>query len=86
MKTLIASVALAVAAGSVSAHEGMHGPGSEFDADESGSLSLAEYTAYLKSTKQDVSQAAGKFAALDTNKDSVLSSAEFARGEQPKKK
>jgi hypothetical protein len=86
MKTLIVSMVLAVGAGSVSAHEGMHGPGGQFDADESGNLSIAEYTAYLKATKQDVSQAAGKFAALDTNKDGALSSAEFARGEQPKKK
>jgi hypothetical protein len=86
MKTLIASLVLAMAAGSAAAHEGMHGPGSEYDADESGSLSVSEYTAYLKATKQDVSQAAARFAALDTNKDGKLSSAEFSRGEQPKKK
>jgi hypothetical protein len=86
MKVLIASVVLSVAAVGVSAHEGMHGPGSEYDADESGSLSVEEFKVYLKETKQDVSTAAARFASLDTNKDGKVSSAEFARGLQPKSK
>jgi Ca2+-binding EF-hand superfamily protein len=86
MRVLIASIVLSVTAMGVSAHEGMHGPGSEYDADASGGLSLAEFKAYLKATKQDVATAATKFAALDTNKDGELSSAEFARGQQAKAK
>jgi hypothetical protein len=74
---VVASLLAAVAA---HAHEGMHGPGSEYDADASEALSLAEYIVYLKQTKQDTSKAASRFAALDANKDSALSSAEFIRG------
>ena len=73
-------VSLALAAMAAHAHEGMHGPGSEYDADASGTLSVEEYKAYLKESKQDVTAAAARFAALDTNKDGKLSSAEFARG------
>jgi hypothetical protein len=86
MKTLIALIALLSVAAGAAAHEGMHGPGAEYDADMDETLSLKEYTAYLKQTKQDVSAAATKFAALDTNKDGKLSSAEFARGLQTKPK
>jgi Ca2+-binding EF-hand superfamily protein len=84
MRVFIASIVLSVAAAGASAHEGMHGPGSEYDADDSGSLSVDELKAYLKETKQDVSTAATRFASLDTNKDGKVSSAEFARGLQPK--
>ena len=66
--------------GSASAHEGMHGPGSEFDADADGGLSLQEYTQYLQANKQDTADAAKKFAALDSDKNGILSSAEFIRG------
>lgn len=71
---------LVLASGLVMAHEGMHGPGSEYDADGSGALSLSEYTTYLKETKQDVSKAAARFAAIDANKDGEISSGEFMRG------
>lgn len=66
------------------AHQGMHGPGAEFDADEDGGLSIEEYTEYLRSTQQDVADAAAKFAKLDRNNNGSLSSAEFIRG-LPKK-
>lgn len=80
MKALAAAIITWTFATGALAHEGMHGPGSEYDADEDGGLSLAEYTAYLKETKQDVSTAAARFAALDANKDKELSSGEFAKG------
>ena len=82
MKTIcgIATVALALVVGGAYAHEGMHGPGAKYDADGSEDLSLAEYTEYLQSTKQDVSAAADKFAKLDRDKNSALSSAEFIAG------
>ncbi len=86
MKALAAMVALSAIPMGAMAHEGMHGPGSQYDADGSGALSVKEYTAYLKEAKQDVSSAAGRFAALDTNKDGELSSAEFARGQSAKPK
>jgi hypothetical protein len=86
MKALTIAAVLSAMSIGVMAHEGMHGPGSEHDADHSGSLSLKEYTAYLKQAKQDVSKAAAQFAALDKDKDGALSSAEFARGEQAKPK
>lgn len=86
MRKLVATLAFAVLSAGAMAHEGMHGPGSEYDADESGALSLAEYTTHLKETRQDVSGAAAKFAALDRNKDGELSSAEFARGQVAKPK
>jgi hypothetical protein len=82
---IIAAVLSAMSIG-VMAHEGMHGPGSEYDADHSGGLSLKEYTAYLTQAKQDVSKAPTQFAALDKDKDGTLSSAEFARGQQAKPK
>lgn len=86
MKKVLACMVLsAVTAGAV-AHEGMHGPGAEYDKDGSGALSVEEYTAYLKQTKQDESKAAAQFMALDANKDGKLSSAEFARGQAPKSK
>jgi hypothetical protein len=77
MIRVIPAAILMLFAGSVYAHKGMHGPGAEFDADESGELSLTEYTAYLKSTGQDVAAAADKFAKLDRNKNGSLSSAEL---------
>jgi hypothetical protein len=80
MNRVIATVALALVVGGAYAHEGMHGPGAKFDVDGSEDLSLAEYTEYLKSTKQDVTAAADKFAQLDRDKDSALSSAEFIAG------
>ena len=86
MRVLIASLVLSVVAMGVSAHEGMHGPGSEYDADKSGSLSVEEYRSYLKESKQDVATATTRFASLDTNKDGKMSSAEFARGLQSKPK
>jgi hypothetical protein len=64
----------------VLAHEGMHGPGSEYDVDESGDLTLNEYQIHLKETKQDQSNAAQRFKTLDANKDGVLTSAEFIKG------
>ncbi|MEO6184861.1 MAG: hypothetical protein ABIP38_04250 [Steroidobacteraceae bacterium] len=73
-------MALTFGAAAAYAHEGMHGPGGKYDQDEDASLSLAEYTAYLKDNKQDLSKAASRFAALDTNKDGKLNSAEFIRG------
>lgn len=76
----ICTVVLTFSIGSAYAHEGMHGPGAKFDADGSEDLSLAEYTEYLKSTKQDVAAAAEKFAKLDRDKNSALSSAEFIAG------
>jgi hypothetical protein len=86
MKALTIAAALSAISIGVMAHEGMHGPGSEYDTDHSGALSVKEYTAYLKQAKQDVSKAAAQFAALDKDKDGALSSAEFARGEQTKPK
>jgi hypothetical protein len=86
MKKMLACVALCAIAAAALAHEGMHGPGAEYDKDGSGALSVAEYKAYLKQTKQDESKAATQFAALDSDKDGELSSAEFARGQAPKSK
>ena len=83
MIRVIAAAALTLAATSAYAHKGMHGPGSEFDADQSGELNLEEYTAYLRSVNQDVAAAADKFAKLDRDKSGSLSSAEFLMG-QPK--
>lgn len=79
-KNAVLLLTLTLTAVSAYSHEGMHGPGAEYDADGDESLSLGEYTAYLKESKQDVSKAASLFAALDTNSDGKLSSAEFARG------
>ena len=76
----IFAVVLVLVVGSAYAHEGMHGPGAKFDADASEDLSLAEYTEYLKSTKQDVAAAADKFAKLDRDKNGALSSVEFIAG------
>jgi len=86
MKKVLAALALSAMALGALAHEGMHGPGSEYDSDEDGGLSVEEYTAYLKETKQDVTQAAARFAALDANKDGELSSGEFLRGQRAEPK
>ncbi len=86
MRALVVSIVLSAVSAGVSAHEGMHGPGSEYDADESGSLSVEEYKTYLKESRQDVTTATTRFASLDTNKDGKMSSAEFARGLQAKSK
>lgn len=86
MKKVLACMVLSAVAMGAVAHEGMHGPGAEYDKDGSGALSVEEYTTYLEKTKQDVSKAASQFAALDTNKDGKLTSAEFARGQAPKSK
>ena len=80
MIRIVSAAILTLAVGSAYAHKGMHGPGAEFDADASGELSLPEYTAYLKSTNQDVAAAADKFAKLDRDKNGSLSSAEFIAG------
>lgn len=80
MTRIIPAAALMLVVGSAYAHEGMHGPGAKFDKDESGELSLAEYTEYLKSNKQDTAAAADRFAQLDKNKNGSLSSAEFIVG------
>lgn len=80
MNRLLPAVALVLWVGTTYAHEGMHGPGAEYDADEDGDLSVEEYTTYLKSSKQDVSAAAEKFATLDKDKNGYLSSSEFILG------
>lgn len=85
MKTMVAVVAMAVAAGA-NAHDGMHGPGAKYDKDESGALTIDEYKAYLAGEKKDTSKAAAQFAALDTNKDGKLSSAELIKGLMGKSK
>lgn len=77
---VLSAAVLTLAVASAYAHEGMHGPGAKFDVDGSEDLSLAEYTEYLKSTKQDVAAAADKFAQLDRDKNNALSSAEFIAG------
>lgn len=74
------AAALLSAALPVLAHEGMHGPGSKFDADESGGLSVQEFKAYLVDARQDARQADARFKVLDANKDGELSSAEFIKG------
>jgi hypothetical protein len=75
----IATALLAVCA-SAMAHEGMHGPGAEYDVDESGAISPDEYKTYLAATKQDAAKAEARFKELDRNQDGKLSSAEFIRG------
>jgi hypothetical protein len=80
MIRVLSACILALGVGSAYAHEGMHGPGAKFDADQSGELSVTEYTAYLTATKQDVSAAAEKFAALDLDKNGSLSGKEFIVG------
>ncbi|MET0291289.1 MAG: hypothetical protein ABW136_02925 [Steroidobacteraceae bacterium] len=62
------------------AHDGMHGPGGEFDADEDGVLSLEEFEAYLKDSGGDLKTAKAQFKALDTNEDGGVSQGELARG------
>lgn len=86
MRNALPALAMSALATAAMAHEGMHGPGSEYDVDEDGGLSVKEYTVYLKETKQDVSKAAELFARLDIDKDGLLSSAEFVRGLPPKQK
>jgi Ca2+-binding EF-hand superfamily protein len=79
MKKIVAVVGVMVVT-SAFAHEGMHGPGAAFDKDGDGALSKEEFIAYLKASKEDVSQADAKFKALDTNADGKISSAEMTRG------
>ena len=83
MVRIVSVAALTLVVGSAYAHKGMHGPAAQFDVDGSADLSLSEYTEYLKSTNQDVSTAAARFAKLDSDKNGALSSAEFLAG-QPK--
>lgn len=83
MKRLMIAALLAGSL-SVFAHEGMHGPGGRFDADGSGTLSLNEFTAYLKSMGEDVTQAAARFSALDANGDGKLSAGEMSRAQVKK--
>ena len=64
------------------AHDGAHGPAAEFDSDEDGKISLAEYTNYVKSIKQDVALASQRFETLDRDKSGFLSDAEFITGLQ----
>jgi hypothetical protein len=80
MIRVLSACLLASVVGSAYAHEGMHGPGAKYDADNSGELSLTEFTAYLTATKQDASAAAEKFAALDRDKNGSLSGKEFIVG------
>ena len=82
-KIVVGALGFAIMASAI-AHEGMHGPGAAFDKDEDGALSKDEYVAFLKASKEDVSQADAKFKALDANADGKISAAEMARG-QPKK-
>lgn len=80
MIRIVSAIILAFACTSVGAHKGMHGPGAEFDADENGVLSLQEYTAYLKASKQDVAAATAMFTKIDLDKSGSLTSAEFIVG------
>ncbi len=73
----VAPAILMLAVTTASAHVGMHGRGAPFDTDKDGGLSLAEFTAYLKSAKRDESNAAALFAAADLNKNGSVSGAEF---------
>ncbi len=79
MKTLITTLALSALAVTALAHDGMHGPGSEYDHNDDGAISVEEYKVFLKEMKQDASKAAALFAAADSNKDGEVSSAEFVR-------
>lgn len=60
-------------------HVGMHGPGTEFDTDGNGKLSVQECTAQLKATQQPVTSIAARFTATDVNAYGSLSSAESNR-------
>lgn len=80
MNRFFPAAILAIVAVSATAHEGMHGPGAEFDANQDAKLSIEEYTAYLKSSKQDIAAAGTMFAKLDRDKSGFLSSAEFIAG------
>lgn len=80
MNRLFTAAVLAFAAATAIAHDGMHGPGAEFDADQDGKLSVEEYSAYLEASKQDVTTAAAMFAKLDRDQNGFLSSAEFIAG------
>lgn len=62
------------------AHMGMHGPGSQYDWDGSGALSLEEFKHYLADTKQDMKQADARFKSLDANHDGKLTTDEFIKG------
>jgi hypothetical protein len=80
MNRLFPAAVLAFVTASATAHEGMHGRGAEFDANQDGKLSVEEYSAYLKASKQDVTAAAALFAKLDRDQNGFLSSAEFIAG------
>ena len=71
MKTTIALIGI-LAAAPVLGHEGMHGPAASFDKDGDGTLSLAEYTAYLQATKESTADADTRFKALDANDQPVV--------------
>ena len=77
---LVPALIIAVFSCAAFAHDGPHGPAAEFDSDEDGKISLAEYTNYVKSIKQDVAVAAQKFETLDRDKSGFLSDAEFITG------
>ena len=85
MKTTIALIGI-LAAAPVLGHEGMHGPAASFDKDGDGTLSLAEYTAYLQATKESTADADTRFKALDANTDGKLSSGEVMRAAKTKPK
>jgi len=84
MKSVLPMIAILIAS-PVFAHDGMHGPAASFDKDGDGTLSVAEYTAYLQAMKEDTADAAARFKTLDANADGKLSSGEMMRGTQKPK-
>jgi EF hand len=79
VKNSVSATILVLGASIAFAHEGMHGPGAEFDTDRNGVLSVAEFTSYLKASSQSVANVASRFAETDLNKDGSLSSVELRR-------
>jgi hypothetical protein len=86
VKSIVATVFLSAFAMTVCAHDGMHGPGGEYDKDESGAITIDEYKVFLRKTNQDMKNAAARIAVLDKNKDGKLSSGEFRSELTPKQK